>query len=144
MNLRNQIFRRLFAAEYSELLAAREAVTELQDTVRGLLEPRAPARIVAEAVMTDEQIAKALAGSHESPPIKAVVAKMQARVVALSDRATDAPHGPIVTREGTIPAFTEEERLYLAGQASGVAELLGELQELTEPAPVDPIRENSR
>lgn len=110
--MRNWLFRLLFGAE--------------------LRRPR-PARFKLEGGMAPAQIAESLAGQRGTPAVKAIEALLANKVIELSDKATDAPHGAYATAEGTVPAFGADERLHFAGGASAVAELLAELQELVKP-----------
>lgn len=105
------------------------AVVAQRDQLRA---PKA-ARFKLEGVMPREQIGEILAGQRDTGAIKAVQALLAHKVIELSDRATDAPHGAYVTAEGQVPAFTADERLHLAGGASTAAELLAELQALVQP-----------
>lgn len=95
---------------------------------------RSPARFKLEGGMPAEQIAHRLAGQEKAPVIEAIVAHLSIKIVELSDKATDAPRGPETLRDGRVlAAFTESERLHFSGQASGVAEVLANLQEMTAP-----------
>lgn len=138
--IRAWLFRELFADEYTELnnaVAARDysrrKLVDLQDREAARTAVRRPARFRLEGGLSEELIAARLRGTQKSGVIEAVLAHIAAKVVGLSDRATDSPYGERVTAEGVTPAFTADERLHLAGQAAGVAEILRELQELTAP-----------
>lgn len=141
--MKELLFRLLFGAEFERLKKAEalyaSSVSNRAELARKIedLEARRPARIENAAEMTEEQIAERLAGTENSPPVKAVLAKIGAKVIALSDQATDAPRGEIVTREGVIPAFTNDDRLHLAGGAAHLAELLRDLQALAKPRSVE-------
>lgn len=134
MKINELLFKFLFPGKSRELANCRAALLSAESTFR-LLERqtwRPPARIAIAAEMTDAQIEDRLAGTHTTEPVKAILAKIGGRVIELADRSTDAPRGERQTRDGTIPAFTGEDRLHVAGGAAALAELLGELQALTK------------
>lgn len=89
-----------------------------------------PARLQRDG-MPQETIAQLLAGTSGIPAIKAVMALVESRIVAASDRATDRPQPLLVTPERTILPYTAEDRLYDSGRASAYAELSAELETMT-------------
>lgn len=93
-----------------------------------------PARFKLDAVMSEEEIERTLRGAHGSPIVKAIVAHVGAKIVTTSDAATDVPREMIVSADRVIPPYTGEMRLHDSGRASGFAELLSDLQQLTEDA----------
>lgn len=115
-------------------------VQKQQEELTRLRQPRA-ARFKLEGGMEREQIEEQLAGHSGMPAIKAVQALLANKVIELSDRATDAPHGAYATAEGAVPAFGNDERLHFAGGANTAAELLADLQELVKPRPEAPKKE---
>lgn len=90
--------------------------------------PAAPARMthITVASQTEEQVAEALQGTSGLPAVKAIAALVERRIVDQADRAMDYP------RTGDEP-YTEAMRLYDAGAAAGLANLLAELQQKTAP-----------
>ncbi len=115
-----------------------ELVNNNRAAVRELIEfrkraPR-PARFKLDAVMSEEEIERTLRGSHASPLVKAIIAHVGSKIVSASDTATDVPRETVGTGERAIPPYTGEMRLHDSGRASGFAELLGDLQRLTEKA----------
>lgn len=139
--MRNWLFRTLFRAEYNRqqrLEAECERLTkrnlEITETWRPV-RPWSPARITIEPAMADQAIDDALAGTDKTEPVKAIVAMMSSAIVSLSDRATDAPRPTLETRDGIIVGFSENERLHVAGQVSGIAEMLREIQQRTKARP---------
>lgn len=136
--IRAWLFRELFAAEYMTGQALHRVRLEQEKTMHEMSLviqrlQRKPARFKLEGNMAPEQIEELLAGTRGLPAIKAVEALISAKIIELSDKSTDAPHGAYATPEGTVPAFGPEERLHLAGGADATALLLAELQELIKP-----------
>ena len=95
-------------------------------------QPR-PAHFVLKGGMTEAEIAERLAGLEGTEAIKAICALLGAQIVALADRATDAPRSPIVTPDRIIAGYSAEERLHDAGGAAHLAALLARIEELTAP-----------
>jgi hypothetical protein len=146
MTLRQYLFRLLFGAEFRALQERPTTIARLERELRDLRTTLwrlkgPPAHVAIAAELTEEQIADRLAGTHASEPIKAVLAKIAAQIITLSDRATDAPRGEIHTREGNIPAFTNDDRLHVAGGAAYLAELLRDLQQLVRPRTIETAKE---
>ena len=83
--------------------------------------------------MTEAEIAERLAGLEGTEAIKAICALLGAQIVALADRATDAPRSPIVTPDRITAGYSAEERLHDAGGAAHPAALLARIEELTAP-----------
>lgn len=94
-----------------------------------------PARFRLEGGMTEETIEMHLAGTEHQPTVKAILARIGARVVRASDQATDEPRETVVVDGRTLPGYSEEMRLYDSGRTSAFAEMLADLQQLTAPRP---------
>lgn len=114
--------------------AAADAYNELRklQAERPCYHPR-PAHFVLKGGLSEAEIAERLAGLEGTEAIKAICALLGAQIVALADRATDAPRSPIVTPERIIAGYSAEERLHDAGGAAHLAALLARLEELTAP-----------
>lgn len=106
--------------------AVRRAIEAEKMRLREECRPR-PARFKVDGGMPEEQIATHLAGTAETPIVRAIMAHLDARIVAQSDVATDAPRDPMPG----VPAYTAEMRLHDAGGAHHLADLKARLQELT-------------
>ena len=138
--LRAWLHRKLFGAECrwaaedrAQLWLLRKDNAELCAALRKL--ERKPARLEVAGGMTAQQIEDRLAGAHSSEPVRAILAKIGAKIIELSDRATDAPREQMETRDGVIPAFGHDDRIYVAGGAAALAELQSDLQELVKDRP---------
>lgn len=93
---------------------------------------RKPAHITLAGGMSELAIAEQLRGTESTPTVKAICAHLSAKIVLLSDRATDAPRTVCQVKGETIAGYSAEERLHDAGGASYLAEALGEIQDLTK------------
>jgi hypothetical protein len=91
------------------------------------------ARLAVDGGMTAESISEALAGTLETPIMKAVLSVVNQKVVELCDRATDAPRQQIVLPDRIIPGYGSEERMHDAGGAAHTAAVLEMLQDLSRP-----------
>jgi hypothetical protein len=118
----------------------RDRILELEARVAKLA-PK-PARMRAEDAMSEEAIAELLHGMETNPILRAVCAKLQARIVEASDKATDAPRETLVRPNGEVIAgYNSEQRLHDAGGAAHLAMLLAELQELAKPREPAAVKE---
>jgi hypothetical protein len=138
--MKHPAVRKLQAALYraeKDLTEMRNKHREIFLELRGLkkLAPR-PARFKLDAAMSEEEIERTLRGAYGSPIVKAIVAHVGAKIVTISDLATDVPREMIVSSDRVIPPYTGEMRLHDSGRASGHAELLSDIQRLTEEAEV--------
>lgn len=136
--IRNWIFRELFAAEYVRLHHWQEIAQAHLRTVEGLEKELAGftqsrrARFKLDAALSDEEINRRLAGQSETPVLQAITALIDAKIVEMSDRATNPPS----------EINTPDLRTYEAGGANAIAEFKARLQELTRPLPPLPKTEN--
>lgn len=96
-----------------------------------------PARITIEGAMEEEQVKRALAGTHGTPAVKAILALVSHRMVAACDTATDEPRETQILPDRVIVGYTSENRLHDAGRASALGDLVRELQAFTADAPVE-------
>jgi hypothetical protein len=125
--IRSWLFRALFAAECAQLNKAtadsdywRSRAMRREDEQRiGRI-----ARFKIAGGMADLEITRRLRGAHDSPIVQAVQALLDAKIVEMTDRATNPPSA----------ANTAELRTYESGGANAVAEFKVRLQELTAPA----------
>jgi hypothetical protein len=114
----------------AQLEGARAAVAASEAALAEAQRPRA-ARIKLEDAMDPEKIAQTLAGTHGTGAVKAILAHLSAKLVEKSDLSTERPREQVREPDRIIEGFSAEQRTHAAGEASGIAEVLGELQELT-------------
>jgi hypothetical protein len=114
----------------AQLEGARAAVAASESALAEAQRPRV-ARIKLEDAMDPELIAQTLAGTHSTGAVKAILAHLGAKLVEKSDLATDRPRDQVREPDRIIEGFSAEQRTHAAGEASGIAEVLGELQQLT-------------
>ena len=127
-------------AEEAEEESARQLdqLIELQGKIMKLAtekqneKKRRPAKMESVGPMTEEAVAEALVGTETSQMVKAINAKITAKIVDLSDRATDAPRETMLIRGETVTGYTADQRMHDAGGAAHLADLLAELQEMTK------------
>lgn len=114
------------------------ALTHERDYWRERARPPAPktvARILLAGGMSEPAIAEQLRGTESTPTVKAICAHLSSKIILLSDRATDAPRTTCQVKGETIAGYSAEERLHDAGGASYLAEVLGEIQDMTKATP---------
>ncbi|HYD00313.1 MAG TPA: hypothetical protein VEB22_03735 [Phycisphaerales bacterium] len=146
MNIRQRLHAALFAAEFSELASLRAEnahlrvpanLAELRALAPDPWPPRPPARVNYRGRMSEDDIVANLAGTRDIPAVQAILAKLEAAVVAAGDAAGEAPREQVVYEGKVIvPAFTEPMRTHAAGGFDALARVLGELQDLTAVKPI--------
>lgn len=129
--IRNWLFRELFAAEYIQLHRWQEvAQVHLREVERlereiNLFTQARRARFKLDGGLPEEEIQRRLAGQAETPVMQAVTALIDAKIVEMSDRATNPPS----------EINTQDLRTYESGGANAIAEFKARLQEVTCPMP---------
>lgn len=125
--MRTWLFRTLFGDEYVALRFARVEAErlrlerdKLQLRVNEIEAARRPARFRLDGGMTEEQIESQLQGTAQTPTVRAIMAKIDAKIVELCDRATNPPGERI----------TPEMRAYESGGANAITELKQTLEDL--------------
>lgn len=122
-----------------EMKYCREAIHKYERAEAG--RRQGPARLRIEGGMPPEQIEQVLAGTKDSPIVKAIEAHLGAMLVRATDRASDRPSETLVQGDRTIAGYSETMRLHDAGIAYGLADLLLELQHLTAHKEEEPKEE---
>lgn len=98
-----------------------------------------PARIVVQAGLSEDAIASMLNGTETLPVNRAITGLLTAKIIELSDTATDRPRPTIQLADQVVQGYTTEERLHDAGGASHLADMLARIQELSKPKELEKI-----
>lgn len=113
----------------------REQLLQTREAFRRELEKnmKRPARLTVIGLMSDLAIEENLAGTETNSVMRSVCAIINAKIVELSDLATDRPRQNMDRPEGSVEGYSMDERLHDAGGAAHLADLLAKLQELSKP-----------
>jgi hypothetical protein len=118
--MKNWLFKLLFGGEYAKIQSLERENEDLRQRAT-MRRDRRVARFKLEGGLPEDQVARRLAGAQDAPLIQAVMALVDAKIVEMSDRATNPPSS----------ANTPDLRTYEAGGANAIAEFKTRLQELT-------------
>lgn len=116
-------------AENAELRRELNAARAELETAR---RRQRPARLVVDG-NPDYVYEEMISGTESHPVMKGVVGLLNARIVEMSDTATERPSLPMSLAGGVTRGYSEEERLYDAGGCALLADFLARIQEAAKP-----------